>query len=80
MGYGSSDWSWVMNDDFSKKIKGLSILAAITDFWIKIAEMLDFTSDFEIWNKNMEEVGFWSRCVRQVAYTKLKKLVATNGF
>jgi len=37
-----------MNDDFSKKIKGLSILAAITDFWIKIAEMLDFTSDFEI--------------------------------
>ena len=29
--------------DFTKKNKAFSILAAITDFWIKIEEMLDFT-------------------------------------
>ena len=28
--------------DFTKKIKSFSILATITDFWIKFAETLDF--------------------------------------
>lgn len=34
--------------DFTKKIKGFSILAAITDFLDEIEILLDFARDFKI--------------------------------
>lgn len=69
-----------VRDGFVRKIKGFTILGSITDFLVERGDFGWFSWGFEIWDWNMEEVGFLSWCVDEVAYTKLEKLVMPNSF